>query len=146
MGLTTVVLIFLHIYNFPLLLPSGFFPNTQLIKRVFDFLLFNCFCNFAKLILFILVIVAEVTTPSLGVGYEIGRAVELKKTILCLFRSNSDKSKSSFGYKTEFDYFVLTSIQFKLLNLPEWYFTHLIYYLYLQTQISYSFLLAFSFL
>jgi nucleoside 2-deoxyribosyltransferase len=31
------------------------------------------------------VIIAEVTLPSLGVGYEIGRAVELKKPILCLF-------------------------------------------------------------
>lgn len=31
--------------------------------------------------------VAEVTTPSLGVGYEIGRAVEWNLPILCLFRS-----------------------------------------------------------
>ena len=31
------------------------------------------------------VVVAEVTLPSLGVGYEIGRAVELKKPVLCLF-------------------------------------------------------------
>jgi hypothetical protein len=30
-------------------------------------------------------IVAEVTQPSLGVGYEIGRAVDMKKPILCLF-------------------------------------------------------------
>lgn len=31
-------------------------------------------------------VVAEVTQPSLGVGYELGRAVELNKKILCLFR------------------------------------------------------------
>ena len=30
--------------------------------------------------------VAEVTTISLGVGYEIGRAVSLGKPVLCLFR------------------------------------------------------------
>ena len=38
-------------------------------------------------------LVAEVTQPSLGVGYEIGRAVDLKKNILCLFRPDSSKSK-----------------------------------------------------
>jgi nucleoside 2-deoxyribosyltransferase len=32
------------------------------------------------------VIVAEVTVPSLGVGYELGRAVEMRKKILCLYR------------------------------------------------------------
>lgn len=32
------------------------------------------------------VLVAEVTTPSLGVWYEIGRAVEQGKHILCLYR------------------------------------------------------------
>ena len=32
------------------------------------------------------VVVAEVTHPSLGVGYEIGRAVELGKPVLCLYR------------------------------------------------------------
>lgn len=30
-------------------------------------------------------VVAEVTQPSLGVGYEIGRAVDMKKPVLCLF-------------------------------------------------------------
>jgi hypothetical protein len=34
--------------------------------------------------------VAEVTQPSLGVGYEIGRAVGLEMKILCLFRPDSD--------------------------------------------------------
>ena len=32
------------------------------------------------------VVVAEVTAPSLGVGYEIGRSVEWGKRILCLYR------------------------------------------------------------
>lgn len=33
------------------------------------------------------VLVAEVTIPSLGVGYEIGRAIEMGKPILTLYRS-----------------------------------------------------------
>ena len=32
------------------------------------------------------VVVAEVSTPSLGVGYEIGRAVEWEKPVCCLYR------------------------------------------------------------
>ena len=36
------------------------------------------------------VLVAEVTTPSLGVGYEIGRAVEWGKRIVCLYRPSRD--------------------------------------------------------
>jgi nucleoside 2-deoxyribosyltransferase len=36
------------------------------------------------------VIIAEVTVPSLGVGYELGRAVEHGKRILCLFRNGSN--------------------------------------------------------
>jgi hypothetical protein len=40
------------------------------------------------------VIIAEVTTPSLGVGYELGRAVEMGKPILCLFRQTDDKRLS----------------------------------------------------
>lgn len=40
------------------------------------------------------VLVAEVTQPSLGVGYEIGRAIEMNKNILCLFRpSDTEKSE-----------------------------------------------------
>ncbi|KAL5463243.1 hypothetical protein EMCRGX_G032123 [Ephydatia muelleri] len=41
------------------------------------------------------VIVAEVTQPSLGVGYEIGRAVDLNKRILCLFRPETGKRLSA---------------------------------------------------
>lgn len=41
------------------------------------------------------IVVAEVTTPSLGVGYEIGRAIENKKRVLCMYRSNSGKRLSA---------------------------------------------------
>jgi hypothetical protein len=40
------------------------------------------------------VLVAEVTTPSLGVGYEIGRAVEWGKRIVCLHRPSHDRRLS----------------------------------------------------
>ena len=40
------------------------------------------------------VLVAEVTTPSLGVGYEIGRAVEWGKRIICLYRPSSGRRLS----------------------------------------------------
>ncbi len=40
-------------------------------------------------------VVAEVTIPSLGVGYEIGRAIELGKPVLSLFRSDSGFSLSA---------------------------------------------------
>lgn len=41
------------------------------------------------------IVVAEVTTPSLGVGYEIGRAVEMGKKILCLYRKTEGKDISA---------------------------------------------------
>ena len=41
------------------------------------------------------ILIAEVTTVSMGVGYEIGRAVEMGKKILCLYRNNSEKSISA---------------------------------------------------
>lgn len=40
-------------------------------------------------------VVAEVTTPSLGVGYEIGRAVEMKMPVLGIFRSLDGKKISA---------------------------------------------------
>lgn len=40
-------------------------------------------------------LVAEVTVPSLGVGYEIGRALEMGKPILALFRSDGKYRLSS---------------------------------------------------
>ena len=40
-------------------------------------------------------VVAEVSTPSLGVGYEIGRAIENGKTILCIYRPQKNKMLSA---------------------------------------------------
>ena len=40
-------------------------------------------------------VVAEVSTPSLGVGYELGVAESLKKKVFCLYRTNSDKKLSA---------------------------------------------------
>jgi nucleoside 2-deoxyribosyltransferase len=40
-------------------------------------------------------VIAEVTTPSLGVGYEIGKASEWGKPILCLFRPAKGRSLSA---------------------------------------------------
>ena len=41
------------------------------------------------------VLVAEVSTPSLGVGYEIGRAVEQGKHVLCLYRPRHGRRLSA---------------------------------------------------
>ena len=41
------------------------------------------------------VVIADVTVTSLGVGYELGRAVELHKPILCLYKSEAGKSLSA---------------------------------------------------
>ncbi len=40
-------------------------------------------------------ILAEVTTPSLGVGYEIARAFEAGKRVVCLFREEKGKRLSA---------------------------------------------------
>ena len=40
-------------------------------------------------------VVAEVTVPSLGVGYELGIAEKLKKPVLCLYRSSEDNHLSA---------------------------------------------------
>jgi nucleoside 2-deoxyribosyltransferase len=41
------------------------------------------------------VLVAEVTSVSMGVGYEIGRSIESGKKVLCLFRPGSGKNLSA---------------------------------------------------
>ena len=41
------------------------------------------------------VVVAEVTQPSLGVGYELGRAVAMGKQVLCLYRPQEGKLLSA---------------------------------------------------
>ncbi len=48
---------------------------------------------YPSIIYYYAVLVAEVTQVSLGVGYEIGRAVAMGKKILCLYRPQPDKSK-----------------------------------------------------
>jgi 2'-deoxynucleoside 5'-phosphate N-hydrolase len=40
-------------------------------------------------------VVAEVSIPSLGVGYEIGYAVSLKKPVLCLYQPGADRRLSA---------------------------------------------------
>lgn len=40
-------------------------------------------------------LVAEVTTPSLGVGFEIGKATEWALRVLCLFRPSSGRALSA---------------------------------------------------
>tara|TARA_B100000029_G_C16862216_1_gene699766 strand:+ start:105 stop:512 length:408 start_codon:yes stop_codon:yes gene_type:complete len=40
-------------------------------------------------------VIAEVTTPSLGVGYEIGRAIQFNKKVLCLYRHIENKKLSA---------------------------------------------------
>lgn len=72
------------------------------------------------------VVVAEVTTPSLGVGYEIGRAAEYNKPIICLFRKNGKKQVSamiagcsqikSFEYSKIEDVKQILSEQFRDIN------------------------------
>lgn len=41
------------------------------------------------------IIIGEVTNPSHGVGYEIGRAVALDKKVFCLYRQQKNKSVSA---------------------------------------------------
>jgi nucleoside 2-deoxyribosyltransferase len=51
-------------------------------------------------------LVAEVSTPSLGVGYELGQAVALKKPVLCLYNTDAPHPLSAMvagspGIRTE---------------------------------------------
>tara|TARA_Y100000590_G_scaffold380092_1_gene448171 strand:+ start:462 stop:887 length:426 start_codon:yes stop_codon:yes gene_type:complete len=41
------------------------------------------------------IVIAEVSTPSLGVGYELGVAEALKKPVLCLYRQEDKKQLSA---------------------------------------------------
>jgi nucleoside 2-deoxyribosyltransferase len=41
------------------------------------------------------IVIAEVTVPSLGVGYELGWATSLKKPVLCLYRATTGCSLSA---------------------------------------------------
>jgi len=57
-------------------------------------------------------LIAEVSTPSMGVGYEIATALHLAKPVLCLYRQGSTVSKMILG-NTE------PSIRVKPYNTPE---------------------------
>ena len=41
------------------------------------------------------IVVAEVTNPSLGVGYEIAKAIEYQKKVLCIYRKIDNKEISA---------------------------------------------------
>ncbi|HEX6983520.1 MAG TPA: nucleoside 2-deoxyribosyltransferase [Balneolaceae bacterium] len=41
------------------------------------------------------ILIGEVTNPSHGVGYEIGRAVAMNKKVVCLFRNQNNRSVSA---------------------------------------------------
>jgi hypothetical protein len=61
------------------------------------------------------VIVAEVTQPSLGVGYEIAKAEDMGKRILCLYRPAADRSLSAMIAGSAHKNLVIKEYQ----NLPE---------------------------
>jgi len=46
-------------------------------------------------------LIAEVSTPSHGVGYEIGHALSIKKPVLCLYRQGVKVSKMILGNHDE---------------------------------------------
>lgn len=69
------------------------------------------------------VIIAEVTVPSLGVGYEIGRGLEMKKPIFCFHRTEKTsamisgcKEIKTFQYSTLEEIKTLLSNAFKSLK------------------------------
>ena len=41
------------------------------------------------------IVIAEVTNPSLGVGYEIAKAIDMDKKVFCFFKENSNNSLSA---------------------------------------------------
>ncbi len=59
--------------------------------------------------------IAEVSTPSHGVGYEIGYALELNKPVLCLYRQQVVISKMILGNPHP----LLTVLSYKDLNEAE---------------------------
>ncbi|XP_040034061.1 5-hydroxymethyl-dUMP N-hydrolase isoform X2 [Gasterosteus aculeatus] len=73
------------------------------------------------------VVVAEVTQPSLGVGYELGRAVAMEKRIFCLFRPTSGRNLSAMiRGAADGDVFVVKDyIEDEVENVLEEFFKHL---------------------
>ena len=73
------------------------------------------------------IIIAEVTQPSLGVGYEIAYALKSKKNVVCLYQASSDFKLSAMiaGNKNlniiKYDTFeTLKNQLLKTLNSPEY--------------------------
>jgi nucleoside 2-deoxyribosyltransferase len=66
-------------------------------------------------------VIAEVTVPSLGVGYEIASAINLGKPVYCFFNTNSNKNLSAMirGSKelTVVDYQDFSEIKSALLEI-----------------------------
>ncbi len=65
------------------------------------------------------VLVAEVTQVSMGVGYEIGRAVSMGKKTLCLYRPQSDKSECKSRQKIFFSLNLILAFLFT----NSWFYT-----------------------
>ena len=63
------------------------------------------------------IIIAEVTNPSLGVGYEIGRAIENNKKVVCLYKKNKNISAMILGSANiiSYDYDNINSLK-KIVN------------------------------
>jgi 2'-deoxynucleoside 5'-phosphate N-hydrolase len=62
------------------------------------------------------VVVAEITTPSLGVGYELGYAEALRKKVLCIYRKSEGRKISSMIVG---DNFFATQVYKDLADLDE---------------------------
>ena len=66
------------------------------------------------------ILVAEISTPSIGVGYEIGIAESLNKRILCLFRKSKGSRLSAMINGNErivvFEYETIQDLKLKIKN------------------------------
>ena len=66
-------------------------------------------------------VIAEVTVPSLGVGYEIASAINLEKPVYCFFNTSSDRSLSAMirgsGNVTVIDYRNFSEIKSILMKI-----------------------------
>ncbi len=72
-----------HVKNSDVLSIDTADKNKEIYKRDMDWLVKSD------------VVIAEVTQPSLGVGYEIGQAEAMGKKVLCLYRKLPEKNLSA---------------------------------------------------
>src|SRR6056297_285995 len=84
-----------HLKNFGKVLTEHIGDNNSIAKDAQNLSDKKIHSRDLKWLLEAEVLIAEVTNPSLGVGYEIGRAVEHKKSILCLYRNDGDRPLSA---------------------------------------------------